>query len=207
METKPWYQSTILQQQIVQIVTALLTILGLSEVIDVETSTQLIFGGIAGVVAVVTAVTRIFKSHKPIVESVARKEEMQRSTVKSHWLISVVVGILAVLTLQSCSTLGVPSPQTFNEKLAVGYTTVTSLRNLQANLLESQITEAAGDETALEGARADAQNIQDQLDKAREALDIASDMASYDFTSAEDRLESAIVVLGAIRTYLQSQLE
>lgn len=58
----PWYQSAILRQQIVQVVAAVVALLGINTgTIDLDATTASIFAGIAAVVGVWTFVTRLVK--------------------------------------------------------------------------------------------------------------------------------------------------
>jgi hypothetical protein len=104
----------------------------------------------------------------------------------------LVACALALLT--ACAALGVESPQTFNEKLAVAVATNAEVRNTATTLL------LTGKITA-----ADAANIQAQADVAREGLNVARSLSATDFTSAGSRLEVTSAALRAIQTYLLSK--
>lgn len=70
MNTIPWYESRVLQQQIVQLLVAALTLFGVaSDEINLEDTAGLIFGGITGAVALWTFMTRLFHPHPPITQS------------------------------------------------------------------------------------------------------------------------------------------
>ena len=71
-------------------------------------------------------------------------------TLYAVWLIFVL--------LAGCAALGLEAPQTFNEKLAVGYSTVTAVRAAAATFVSSG--KLSPD---------DAQNVQTQADTARAA--------------------------------------
>ncbi len=96
---------------------------------------------------------------------------------------------LALLT--ACAALGVASPETFNQKLAVSVATVTEVRNSAATLLMAGKISAA-----------DAQNVQAQADVAREGLNIARGLSGTDLSAASNRLEVTTVALRALQTYL-----
>ncbi len=101
-----------------------------------------------------------------------------------------------LLTLAAgCAALGIQAPQTFNEKLAVGYTSVTSIRQAATTLLTSaKITPD------------DAQNVQNQADNARMALDIArATFKTGDTTGAQTKLDTTITALTALQSYLASK--
>lgn len=105
--------------------------------------------------------------------------------------LSLFLATCALALLTACAALGVESPTTFNQKLAVSVATVTEVRNTAATLL------VAGKITA-----ADAQNIQAQADVAREGLNVARSLAGTDVTAAGTRLEVTTAALRALQTYL-----
>jgi hypothetical protein len=98
---------------------------------------------------------------------------------------------LLALALVSCAQMGVPTPTTFNQRLAVAVVTVTEVRNTAATLL------AAG-KISVE----DAKNIQAQADVAREGLNVARGVSVTDLAAASTRLEAMNTVLHALQTYL-----
>lgn len=93
--------------------------------------------------------------------------------------------------LFACSTVGMPTPQTFNERLAAGYVTVTTVRDTATTLV------SAGKISAT-----DAQNVQTQADNARAALDLARDAFKSNPTAAQDKLGLTISALSALQSYL-----
>jgi hypothetical protein len=75
METLPWYKSAIVRQQIVQLVAALVALVGINTGgIDLDATVASIFGGIAAVIAVWTLLTRIFKPAPNLSQTAAAKE-------------------------------------------------------------------------------------------------------------------------------------
>lgn len=98
------------------------------------------------------------------------------------------------LILAACAQIGVPTPQTFNAKLATGYVAVTGVRNTAASLLISKAI-----------TRADAQNVQKQADTAVEGLKIAEDLHSSGAVGADARLAVTLQVLTALQTYLAAK--
>lgn len=102
----------------------------------------------------------------------------------SYFLLILVVG---------CAALGLPTPQSFNERLLAGYSGVTTVR-------------AGGDAliVAKKISSADAENVQKQADNVRAGLDIASSMK--DPTLASAKLNSTVAVLTALQAY-QAYLE
>lgn len=96
-----------------------------------------------------------------------------------------------LLILQGCAILGVPAPQTMNERLSAAYISVTTVRQETLSLLQ------AGKITAT-----DAKNIETEADNARAGIDIAKQLDLTNPAQASDRLTAAISVLQALETYL-----
>lgn len=99
--------------------------------------------------------------------------------------------LACMLILSACASLGVPTPDTFNKKLAVAVVTVTEVRNTGATLL------SAGKITAN-----DAANIQQQADTARDGLNVARSLSDKDLAGADNKLIAATAILQALQTYL-----
>jgi hypothetical protein len=93
-----------------------------------------------------------------------------------------------LLILSACASLGVPTPKSFNERLASGYSSVTTVRQSATILLNGRVIGSS-----------DAENVQRQTDVAREALDVARTLPALD---AENKLQSALLVLQAAQGYL-----
>lgn len=98
---------------------------------------------------------------------------------------------LVLMALAGCQYFGVPKPETFNQKLATGYATVTTIRQTATTLLQA-------DKITVD----DAQKAQDQCDNFRAGLDIARSIAATDPQGADTRLQAAIVGLNALNAYL-----
>lgn len=99
-----------------------------------------------------------------------------------------------LLLLSACQTLGVPQADTFNKKLAAGYTTVTGIRNTADALLSAQkITPD------------DAQNVNDQADNARTGLDLARQMHATNPAAGDARLDAVVTGLAALNAYLATK--
>lgn len=101
---------------------------------------------------------------------------------------------LAIFALAACSTLGVPTPKTFEERTAAAYASVAAVRDSAATLL------VAGKITV-----EDAENVQAQADTTRAGIDIARQIHAADPAKAEDRLGAVIVGLQALEAYLRSR--
>lgn len=99
---------------------------------------------------------------------------------------------LALIALTACQSLGVPSPKSFNERLAGGYTSVIGVRQTATTLL-----------TARAISIKDAENIQKTADTAREGLDIAAQLGNT--PQGQDRLSTTLIILTQAQTYLNSR--
>lgn len=106
----------------------------------------------------------------------------------------LAVSVPAVVTMHGCTTLGVPTPQTFSERVAAGYVGVTTVRDSATTLLQ------AGSITA-----DDARNIQAQADNVRAGLDIARTVSSVDPTAADAKLQATLQILTALDSYLRTR--
>ncbi len=102
----------------------------------------------------------------------------------------LVLGVM----LSACASLGLQTAETFNEKLAVGYGTVTQVRSTATQLV-----------VAKKLGSADASNVQAQADSARAGLDIARDLSKSDMPAANNRLQMATAVLTALQSYLSTR--
>ena len=93
-----------------------------------------------------------------------------------------------LILLSACASLGVPTPQTFSERLAAGYVSVTGIRTSAATLLNGGVITST-----------DAENVQRQADVAREGLDVARTLPSL---QAEDKLQATLLAMQAAQAYL-----
>jgi hypothetical protein len=123
-------------------------------------------------------------------------------------ILALSVALPAVLALSGCQVLGVPAATGWNERLAGGYSLVTTVREAAGVRLDGQVAKAQGVEeerrrVLLLAAKADAQNLQDQADKAREGLDIARDLRGLNLGAAEERLTSTLRILEALQKYVE----
>lgn len=214
MENIPWYQSAIVRQQIVQIIVALTAVLGVKlGAFDVDATLAAIFAGIAGVVGVWTLITRLTKPAPNLTAAAARKEvELVKAgtippsptgpATKQGGFVKPMLGamicglilfgtVTAAVVIPACSALGVPTPQTFNEKEASAIVSVTAVRKLAITLL-----------TADKISAADARNVQQQADNLREGIQLASTLHAGDPSAGEDRLSQIITAVAALNSYL-----
>lgn len=129
---------------------------------------------------------------------------LQRQTL---WLMLVV--------LSGCAALGVPSLDTFNKQLLASVTVVEGIRRDGGVLLQSRLDEIAAKQSAniltpeqaqqrRNVAADDAQNIQDQADKARAGLEIARVMRGTNPVAATERLNAIAIGLKALQEYLRA---
>lgn len=104
------------------------------------------------------------------------------------------ITLLLALLVVSCASMGIPTPETFNERLAAGYQTVIGVRTSAADVLRrGQITVK------------DAEHIQKQADLVRGWLDTARAVYPKDPAAGEAKLQATIAVLSALQTYLQTK--
>jgi hypothetical protein len=119
--------------------------------------------------------------------------------------------LVALMGVQGCQALGVPAAQTFEERLAAGFTTVAGIREGAQIMLNSKaeraraITDESRRNAALLSAADDAENLQEQADNLRKGLDIARTLKDVDFKSAESRLTATVTALQALDKYLKEQ--
>lgn len=101
---------------------------------------------------------------------------------------------LALIAIASCATIGAPTPQTFNERLAAGIATTTAVRQTATALLRDGTIAAD-----------DAMNAQAAADASRAGLDVARRLHATDPVAGDARLTAAITGLQAIQSYLASR--
>lgn len=107
--------------------------------------------------------------------------------MKRYLLISFM--LLFGAFLGACGSM--PSPKTFDDKVAATVVSVTQTRKAAELLL-----------VAGKISRADAENVQKQADAAREAIAVAMAIRSNDPTAAQTKLETAVKVLQLLDSYL-----
>jgi len=96
--------------------------------------------------------------------------------------------------LSSCSLLGIPKPQSFNQELALGFASVTALRNTATALLQAKKISAD-----------DAQNVQNQADNLREGLVVARRYEKDDPKTASAKLKAVMAAVTSIQDYLKGK--
>lgn len=101
---------------------------------------------------------------------------------------------LLFLLLAGCAYLGVPTPTTFNERVAAAYTTTTALVETTRTLL-----------VAKKITPSDAENVLKQTDTVIAGLDVARSYSATNPIAANDKLTATLTILQAIQSYLNSQ--
>lgn len=104
----------------------------------------------------------------------------------SQYMLAILLSLAS-----ACAQLGLPTAQTFNEKLAAGYSSVTAVRDTATTLL-----------VAKKISPDDAQNVQNQADNARAGLDIARSAHAVNATAADAKLTQVMAALTALQSYL-----
>lgn len=100
-----------------------------------------------------------------------------------------------LVAVSACAQLGLAVPQTFNEKTAVAYLTVTEVRTTATSLLQTGTI-----------TKADAINVEASADTARQGIDVAREIhKSGDVSTAEGRLVAVRTALTALQTYLAAR--
>ncbi len=101
---------------------------------------------------------------------------------------------LVLVALAACAQVGMQTPQTFNARLAAGYTTVQTVADGARTAL------AAGKIT-----KADADNVVTSERTALAALSVASQLHATDPKAGEDKLSATLAILNALNAYVTTQ--
>lgn len=107
---------------------------------------------------------------------------------------SALLGLLAAAVLTACGTLGLPQLNSFNERLAGATSTISTVRDTAAVLVNADVITAE-----------DGQNVLEQTDHARAGVDIARTLRSVDPEAADAKLRASIQILNALEAYLRSR--
>lgn len=102
--------------------------------------------------------------------------------------------LLSMSFLPACAQLGVPTADTFNQKLAVAIGSVTAVRETATTLLKAQKISAD-----------DAQNIQDGANNARTGIEVARTLSKVNLVAADNKLTAVSTALQALNAYLTSR--
>jgi hypothetical protein len=109
-------------------------------------------------------------------------------------MIKSITLMLAALLLSACAALGLSTPETLPQRIAVTVSTVTAVRTSAVTLLAAKKLSVA-----------DAENIQQQADNVIAGAVIARNLAPVDPAAADAKLQQTRAVLLALQTYLASK--
>lgn len=167
------------------------------------------------------AYARVFKPTPPLTEKAAQatqtmiqaqEKARQGGYIRAGMLALILALSVALAALPGCAQLGLQTSGTFNDRLAGGYSTVTAIAEGAGVLLDARVRAAQSEpdpdrrSAMLAAARADAQNLKDQAQRAKDALDVARSLRGVNFEAAEERLVSTLRVLEALQRYLEENL-
>jgi hypothetical protein len=107
---------------------------------------------------------------------------------------NIAMAVLMFSVCVACATLGFPSPQTTQERIAAGYTTAKTIITTGDALLNAEKI----------GSK-DSKNIRKAAEAGREGLDIADALQATDPAGAKNRAEVAITSLNALEAYLETR--
>lgn len=107
--------------------------------------------------------------------------------MRTHSTRLAIAGI-ALVALSACSLLGIPKAETFEDKLAGGYTAVTTARSSGLALLQEH--EITPDQM---------EKANGKLDQLRGALDLTDRVYAADRAAGENKLQRAIAAIGEVQ--------
>ena len=103
--------------------------------------------------------------------------------------------IIAVLMiLSACATLGLPTANSFSEKVAVSYATVEGVTRSTTDLLNAKAISVG-----------DAENVLAQAKNAIAGIDLAKSMSKTDMTAADAKLNAVRTILVALQAYITTK--
>lgn len=109
-----------------------------------------------------------------------------------HLHLATALMLLALLT--ACAQMGMRSPETFNQRIAAGYTTVQAVNEGALVALN-----------AGKLSKADAGNIVTSSRAALDGLTVARTLHASDPMAAENRLAATLAILQSLQAYLATQ--
>lgn len=109
-------------------------------------------------------------------------------------IMASVSAVIVLTMLVSCASILGVNPKTFDERLAAGYVSVTTIRKTGAILVTAKAITAN-----------DGQNIQDSANNVRSGLDIARQLHDVLPQAGEDKLTSTLVILNGLQQYLDQK--
>lgn len=105
-----------------------------------------------------------------------------------------IAAFFLVALVTACAQLGVPTPETLNQRIAVTVGTVTAVRASTTTLL-----------TAKKLSADDADNIQRQADNVIAGAQVARSLATTDPAAADAKLQQTRAVLTALQQYIAAK--
>jgi hypothetical protein len=108
------------------------------------------------------------------------------------WYLFVAMAALVLMT--ACSSLGLSSPETFNQKALAAQSTVTAIANSALSLRQ-----------AGKLSDADRDNVVATLRSAQQGIDLATLIAKQDPAGGMTKLDTTITVLTALQAYLATK--
>jgi type II secretory pathway component PulM len=106
-------------------------------------------------------------------------------------LAKLAASCFLIFALAACAAFGTPAPQSFNQRLVAGYTTVEAVANTATQL------RAAG-----KLSDADKDNVVSTSRTALAGLDLAAQVHKTNPAAGQDKLTATITVLTALQAYL-----
>ena len=100
--------------------------------------------------------------------------------------------IFLITLVSACASL--PTPDTFNQKLAVAISTVTAVRSTATTLLQARKISAD-----------DAANVQDGANSARAGIEVARTLSKVNMAAADGKLTAVTTTLQALQSYLTAR--
>lgn len=119
-------------------------------------------------------------------------------------LILALILIIVVQFIPACSSLGLQTADTFNQKLAYAYGQVTAARKGALSVINAQCVDPKSQ--PCQAAVSDGKHIQTLADEARTGLDQAKTFAAAgNLTQANIQLQLESATLTALQTYLAAK--
>ena len=103
-----------------------------------------------------------------------------------------IIAVLMILT--ACATLGLPTADSFKERVAVSYATVEGVSRSTIILLNAKVISIN-----------DAKNVVAQANNALAGIAIAESMAKTDMTAADAKLNAIRTILVALQAYITTK--
>jgi hypothetical protein len=102
--------------------------------------------------------------------------------------------LFVIALLAGCAQLGLPTAQTFEDKLTAGYALSTAVKDTATSLLNAKKISAD-----------DAQHVLDQTRNAKHGLDVARALSKTDLNAADSKVVAVRAALEAVQAYLKTR--